>query len=208
MTARATSTVAPDRADDPLAGIDWCCEWQSEAASQMFRQVKALCRVPQTSAEPPSAAMVATALQEAREILERMAEMEEPGEDEIDDECGAWDSSSFWQLCAEADARARAKLVSEDIQHARRLLDLPLERVWHEVNHVDGRAAASTLEALMLGLRERGPAALDEPAVRHRLLQLSDDKAIEIGARLRRLKLQPWTAEQVEALVQARERMK
>jgi hypothetical protein len=47
-----------------------------------------------------------------------------------------------------------------------------------------GHAAASTIEALMFSLRERGQAALSEPATYRRLAGLSTAQVREVIARL------------------------
>jgi hypothetical protein len=62
----------------------------------------------------------------------------------------------------------------------------------------------STIEALMLGLRERGVAALAEPAVRQRLRQLDRKQAAEVGDRLQglaRYGVKPWSAEDVRQMI-------
>jgi hypothetical protein len=65
-----------------------------------------------------------------------------------------------------------------------------LERAYSELNraHFQGRAAASTLEALMFSLRERGTAALAEPQTRRRLAALSTAQVQVILARLMALR--------------------
>jgi hypothetical protein len=73
------------------------------------------------------------------------------------------------------------------------------------------RAAASTIEALMLGLREHGIAAVQEPKVRPRLAALSEAQVIEVGDRLQRLKpeiARAWTPDEVGALVNAWEEVR
>jgi len=69
----------------------------------------------------------------------------------------------------------------------------------------EARAAASTVEALMLGLRERGTPALKELKVRRRLGELSESQLHEVGARLQALKpeiARAWTAADIERLVE------
>jgi hypothetical protein len=66
--------------------------------------------------------------------------------------------------------------------------DVTLERAWHETNQPTGRAAASTVEALMLALRERGAAALAEPDCQRRLADTSTAQVREILARLMALR--------------------
>ena len=73
-------------------------------------------------------------------------------------------------------------------------------------HHFAGRAAASTIEALMLGLRERSVAALKEAPVQQRLAALSEPQLHEVCERLQRLKpeiARAWTAGEVVQLVEA-----
>ena len=84
--------------------------------------------------------------------------------------------------------------------------DVSIERAWHEINHPTDRAAASTVEALMLALRERGTAALTEPDVECRLGALSESQLHEVCARLQKLRAEiarPWPDCDVERLVEA-----
>jgi hypothetical protein len=64
------------------------------------------------------------------------------------------------------------------------------------------RAAASTLEALMFSLRQRGTAALSEPDTQRRLGELSEQQLHEVGARLQRLPeiARQWSADEIEQL--------
>jgi hypothetical protein len=66
---------------------------------------------------------------------------------------------------------------------------------------LNGRAAASVVEALMLGLRERGSAALVEPDTRRRLSELSEQQIIEVGNRAQRFEACAWSAEDVVQLM-------
>lgn len=96
-------------------------------------------------------------------------------------------SSSFAAACRKADEKQRRKPI-----------DLQIEKL--------RRAAESTVEALMLGLRERGIGAVQEPKVRSRLAQLSEDQLIEVGDRLQRLKpeiARAWSPDDVAALASA-----
>ena len=80
----------------------------------------------------------------------------------------------------------------EEHERLRRLLndDVTLERTYYEIrHHFQGRAATSIIEALMVGLRERGTAALKEPKVQRRLGELSAEQLREVIARL--IKLRP-----------------
>jgi cytochrome c553 len=68
-------------------------------------------------------------------------------------------------------------------------------------------APQTTVEALMLGLRERGTKAPEESAVKRRLSQLSDQQMIEVGNRVQQLKpeiARAWSATEVEILFQTR----
>ena len=97
------------------------------------------------------------------------------------------------------------QLVSAEILRARRLLDenVSLERAWSEMQASRGRAAASTVEALLYSLRAGG-AALACPRARRRLSGLCEAQLHEVSARLQ--KFQPniaraWTPVEVELLV-------
>jgi len=59
----------------------------------------------------------------------------------------------------------------------------------------------------MFSLRSRGTKALEEPATKRRLSDLSEQQAIEVGNRPQRLKpeiARAWSAAEVEILLQAR----
>ena len=92
--------------------------------------------------------------------------------------------------------------------------NVSIERAWDEINRA-GRerynaAPPALVEALMFSLRERGIAALKEPATQRRLAELSDDQIIEIEKRLQALKLGrgAWSEADVEALVLLREELR
>jgi hypothetical protein len=122
--------------------------------------------------------------------------------------------ATFRAACRKADARQRQSPEDPAILRARRLLaddGISLERAWHELNSTPGRAANSTVEALMLGLRERGVGALREPHVRRRLAELDDAQALKVAERLQKLKpkiARAWQADQIEALMQLRETLR
>ena len=118
--------------------------------------------------------------------------------------------STFAALCRKADEKQRRKPPDPRIERLRELMndDVSLDRAYAEINraHVRGRAAESTLEALMFGLRERGITALEEPKIRARLAKLSETQLIQVGDRLQRLKpkiARAWSADEVAALVSA-----
>jgi hypothetical protein len=97
-----------------------------------------------------------------------------------------YDGSTFAALCRQADEKAQHKPVDPTIARVRRLLadDVSLERAWDEINRPAAAAAASTVEALMFSLHERGAAALAEPVCQRRLADLSSAQVREVIARL------------------------
>jgi hypothetical protein len=66
--------------------------------------------------------------------------------------------------------------------------NVTIERAWREINHSADRAAASTVEALVLALRERAAADLAEPECQRRLANLSTAQMRDILARLMALR--------------------
>jgi hypothetical protein len=107
---------------------------------------------------------------------------------------------------------AQRTKVSEEIKRFWRLLDptVSLERAWYEFNAraSDGRAAESTVEALMFSLR-RGPDALADQNTLRRLSELSE-QLLTVMTRLQKFKphIAPaWTPEQVEALAIIRKKL-
>jgi hypothetical protein len=190
--------------DNSLAGIDWSAGWDTDAAAHMFARVRELCGV---KVGPPelTAEMIATARQEARNVLDEQTE-------ELDAEAQVEfvEADTFAEMCRIADEKQRCKPHDLRIERARALMDdsISLERVWRDLNSTPGRAAESTVEALMYSLRGRGTAALKEPATRRRLGELSDNQLTEVGTRLQRLKpeiARAWTAGEVETLMKLRE---
>lgn len=79
---------------------------------------------------------------------------------------------------------------------------LSLDRLWHELNTARDRAAASTVEALMLILRA-GTGALSRPNVLRRLGELDDQQLRDVMVRLQKIVL-AWTPEQVKVLAAIR----
>jgi hypothetical protein len=80
----------------------------------------------------------------------------------------------------------------DKLRWLRALLDdnVSLAKAFAEIHqwHFEGHTAASTVEALMLGLRERGVAALKEAPVQERLGELPSEQLREVLARLIRLR--------------------
>jgi hypothetical protein len=100
---------------------------------------------------------------------------------------------------------ATHQLESAEILRARRLLDenVSLERAWSETQASRGRAAASTVEALLYSLRTGG-AALACPHARRRLAELAEAQLHEVSARLQTFQpkiARAWTPVEVELLV-------
>jgi hypothetical protein len=118
-------------------------------------------------------------------------------------------SSTFELACEQADSEKSVVSEPERLRRLRRLMadNASLERAYYEL--VENRPTPqTTVEALILGLRERGAAALNEPAVRQRLFALDDQQLREVCGRLQRSKpeiARPWSADEVEALISVRE---
>jgi hypothetical protein len=100
--------------------------------------------------------------------------------------------------------------VSNDLQRLWRLLDsnVSLDRAYAEIHRhwFSGRAAASTVEALVFSLRA-GVAALSELNTLRRLSELSDAQLREVATRLQKFKpdiASTWAREDVEVLVAVR----
>ncbi len=211
----------PARALDPDERSDAGPDWGSEEARQLFASVRELCGVRVGNPSPISVDMIALARAEAKAILEELDqefEFEEAISADAESAEPMDDDSTFARACHQADAK-RARLSEDESERLRRLRRLmepgvTLERAWSETNHpwrVEGRAAESTVFALMQGLCERDVKALDEPDTRRRLSELSDDQLVEVGTRLRKLKpeiARPWTTDDVSILIQTSERVK
>src|SRR5262249_54869403 len=119
------------------------------------------------------------------------------------------DDADWLRLCQGADQRARQRPQDARLVRVRALLDesVTIERGSTELSTVKKRAPQTTVEALMHSIREGGVKALEEPAPKRRLGELSDEQAIDVGNRLQRLKPNiacAWTAEEVGILFQVR----
>ena len=89
--------------------------------------------------------------------------------------------------------------------------DVSLDRAWHELHaaRISGRAAKSTVEALMYSLRN-GVDALGRPDTLRRVSQLSDAQTREVAVRVQKFgpHIAPaWTPEDVEVLITARSKI-
>lgn len=124
---------------------------------------------------------------------------------------GAW-SAPGWKAAAVEYREARGgrvvilEIEPERLARLRRLLqsDVSLERAYWETSTLKGRAALSTVEALMLRLGERGTKALSEAAVTRRLSELSERQLHEVCGRLQRLKpkiARAWSPDEIATLV-------
>jgi hypothetical protein len=97
----------------------------------------------------------------------------------------------------------------EEVARLRRLMDdnVSLDRAWLDLNGRRSGAAASTVEAMMYSLRERGMQALGEPDVLRRLAQIDDTQLHEVATRLQKLEphiASAWSQEDVQVLLTVR----
>ena len=114
--------------------------------------------------------------------------------------CDPCPTPTFCAACRKADAARKPE--GANILRLTRLMDLTFEQAKREISGKN-RAAASTVEALMLELRG-GTKALSETAVTRRLSQLSEQQLRDIGARLQRLKPEianAWSAAEIPKLI-------
>jgi hypothetical protein len=119
----------------------------------------------------------------------------------------AWDGPSWKQAALEYHhARGERTLTvetpPESLKRLRRLLEsnVSLERAYRETSTLKGRAAASTVEALMFELRG-GTSVLSETACA-RLSVLSEQQLHDVCGRLQRLKIaRAWTPDEITTLV-------
>jgi hypothetical protein len=121
-----------------------------------------------------------------------------------------WKDAALEYHSQRGGSRTVIEIESGRLRRLRQLLNdsVSLERAWHEINavHIHGRAAQSTVEALMYSLRERGTKALDEPDTKRRIGELSEEQLHEVGGRLQRLKpeiARAWTPDEVRSLLTA-----
>jgi hypothetical protein len=95
---------------------------------------------------------------------------------------------TFAAACRAADEKQRRKPRDPHLDHLRALMadDVSLPHAIAEMQHhrLANRAAASTVEALMFSLRERGVAALSERDCRRRLAELSTAQVRDVIRRL------------------------
>jgi hypothetical protein len=111
---------------------------------------------------------------------------------------------TFERAYREADRKARPR--DHHLDRLHRLLaddDISLERTWHELNQRT-EAAASTVEALVYGLREGHEALLKNSNRLQRLAQLSEAQLKAICRRVQNFKPEiatPWSSDEVTALI-------
>jgi hypothetical protein len=120
---------------------------------------------------------------------------------------------TFAKLCREANKKQRRNAKDVRLESLRKLLDddVSLERAWHELNaeRLRGRAAESSVEALMFSLRS-GVSALKRPDTLRRLSELSEAQLREVAVRLQKFKPEiapAWTIEDVKIVVGVRNRL-
>jgi hypothetical protein len=131
--------------------------------------------------------MIATALQEAREILARELD-NDPGH-----EFSKVDFLTFAETCRLTDDKRQPTRTSVAVERC---------------------APSAMVEALMYALSTRNTAALREPKIQGWLAHLSKDQFYEVGDRLQRLKREElrgraataraWTADEVQQLLRAK----
>jgi hypothetical protein len=95
--------------------------------------------------------------------------------------------STFDDLCREADKKRPSGRGNPSTLRARRLLDdrASIERAWAELNDPRNHPTPrSTIEAVMHSVRERGLAALKEPANVERLSRCDEAAKAEIEQRI------------------------
>ena len=123
-----------------------------------------------------------------------------------------WDAPSWREAAQQYHANRPSPPDRQTIERARRLLDdnVSLERAWqHEINARSGRAAQSTVDAIMFSLRD-GVRALSRPDTLRRLSELDDLQLREVVVRLLQFKTEiaePWTPEGVGILLAVRRKL-
>jgi hypothetical protein len=97
------------------------------------------------------------------------------------------DLSNFERLCDEAERKAKPM---NDTDQFKRLLDsnVSIERAWNELNDPRNRPTPQTIiEAILFCVRERGLAALKEPANLERLSRCDATAKARIDQRIEKL---------------------
>jgi hypothetical protein len=119
--------------------------------------------------------------------------------------------SPRFQVSAALSRQEPVSAEEEKLEFLRQLIaddHLSLERTYDLLlrYHFRGRAAASTVEALMFGLRERGTEVLQNASARRRIGELSEQQLHEVCGRLQKLKpriAKAWSDDEIERLVEA-----
>lgn len=111
----------------------------------------------------------------------------------------------FCRSCRQADRKFVHERRDTEAAWRRALIDdnVSIERAYAEINRRD-QAAASTVEALMYSLRERGPSALQEPTTQRRLSEMNETQLREVCERLQKLKphiARAWSPEETAVLL-------
>jgi hypothetical protein len=123
--------------------------------------------------------------------------------------------ATFAAVCRAADREQRKQPRAPHIDRLRQLMadDVSLAGAWQELGHpwrAEGRAAGSTVDALVFGLRD-GIDALKDRSNQHRLGELSDAQMGEVAARIQKFMphIAPaWEADDVKALISLRSELR
>jgi hypothetical protein len=113
--------------------------------------------------------------------------------------------ATFAAACRAADREQRKKPRDAHIDRLRQLLapNVTLERVWAELSRPCGRAAGSTVDALVFALRA-GIDALKDRSNQRRLGELNDKQMQEVAARVQKFMphvASAWESADVAALI-------
>jgi hypothetical protein len=212
------SAVAHQLIDEPLDPAE---AEMSEAAFEVIQRAYAICGHPPARELPVEVGLdqrAEQALAEAQVILqefvaesltEAVTTVFPLENSEMSDE---YDGSTFEAACRQADAKASSQPIPVEIQRARRLLEdrISLEGAYSQINSRKGRAANSTVDALVFSLRS-GVKEIEDKDVRRRLSELSDQQLHEVGDLLQRLRSEiarAWSADEIEALMLLRETLR
>jgi len=146
-----------------------------------------------------------------REFFRRLADAEPVAGDDVVAAADPWDDPGWREAALDYHKKRgnRPGIVSyepEEIARLRRLMDdkVSPERAWHDLNSRASGAAASTVEALVYGLRD-GLAALEQNRDRlRRLSELSVEQLRDVCRRVQSFDPKiaiPWSADQAAVLI-------
>ena len=123
--------------------------------------------------------------------------------------------ATFAAACRVADREQRKRRRNPHSERLRELMDdsVTLVRAWQEMGHpwrTEGRAAGSTVDALVFALRD-GIDALKDRSNQRRLGELDDKQMGEVAARVQKFMphIAPaWTSADVKALISLRSELR